>query len=213
MKVEVEKLATKVKDQLAVLITDLSKTCEALEGFVKEIFKDATKIAEKVNEWIGDTFDVAGYRKKLENEIKTAIDGSAKTIAEIKAAAAAAAARITEEAEARARQLAGTIQETVRDITGGADLADLARRADGVYQKGDSALRALRALGDPPKTNNLGFNRPRSRLRARRGEEAGNRHDAGIGAGQPRGRPGRGGRAGREGGRRTARTASASACR
>ena len=48
----------------------------------------------------------------------------------------------------------------MRDITGGADLADLAKRADGVYQKGDTALRALRVLGDPPKTNNLGFNRP-----------------------------------------------------
>jgi hypothetical protein len=160
LKAEVEQLATKVKDQLTILINELSKTCEALEGFVKEIFKDAQKIADKVNQWIGDTFDVAGYRKQLEDEVKSAIDGSAKTIVEIKAAAAAAAARVTERAEARARQLAGTIQETVRDITGGADLTDLARRADGVYQKGDTALRALRALGDPPKTNNLGFNRP-----------------------------------------------------
>ncbi|MER9565791.1 hypothetical protein [Mesorhizobium sp. M0571] len=160
LKVGFDNLATTVRQQVAGLTDELSKSCDALEGFVRELFSGATAIADQLNKWIGDTFDIEGYKEQLNNELDKALKGTADTIAEIKAAAAQAAARVTAEAEARARQLAGTIQETVRDITGGADLADLTRRADGFYQKGDNALRALRALGDPPKTDSLGFNRP-----------------------------------------------------
>jgi hypothetical protein len=149
-----------VENELKQLISRYSNSCEAIEGFISEILKEGQQVAETIDGWICDALDIGNYDTEFTKIVNAAIDKPAKTIAEIKANAAKAAADFARESEAHARQLVGSIQETVRDVTGGADLQDLARRADGVYQKGDTALRALRALGDPPKTNNLGFNRP-----------------------------------------------------
>jgi hypothetical protein len=100
-----------------------------------------------------------GLKKQLESELPKAVEQAAQTIAEIKQAVAAKAAELTREAEARVREVTGELQQSVRDALG-ADLETIAQRAEGIYQKGDTALHAIRALGDPPKTDSLGFNRP-----------------------------------------------------
>lgn len=137
------------------LTTKLREQCEKLEGFANTALADVAKAVK-------DALDLGSYATELRVELLAAVDAvsdAAGTIAEIKASVAAKAAEITREAERRGRQLLGSIQETVRQGTG-LDLNEASQRAAGIYQKGDASLRALRALGDPPKTDSLGFNRP-----------------------------------------------------
>jgi hypothetical protein len=140
-------------DKLAKFVTD---KCEKLVGDVEKLKTEALK---QLNERIAATLKPEIYRLELEQKLKGAVATAGKTIAEIKAAVAAEAARVTREAEARVRQITGSIQQTVQNAVG-TDLATVAKRAEGVYQKGDNALRLIRAIGDPPKTDSLGFNRP-----------------------------------------------------
>ncbi len=160
VKSEIDRAITQVEAELAALIGKISPTCDAVDGFVNKILSGGGNAANQLNEALVSAIDVDGLHQQLTKDLITAISSGAATIAGIKASVSAKAAQITAEAEARGRQLAGAIQESVRDLTGGEDLAALAQRANGVYQKGDTALRALRALGDPPKSGGLGFNRP-----------------------------------------------------
>ncbi|HEY2294637.1 MAG TPA: hypothetical protein VGM86_28380, partial [Thermoanaerobaculia bacterium] len=142
--------------ETTVLIDKIQGVCAKLFAFVERIKSDAQKLIE---EKIAKALGVDDLRADLERQLKQTVDKAGQTIAEIKAAVAAEAARVTREAEARVRQIAGTIQQTVQNAVG-TDLATLEKRAEGVYQKGDNALRLIRAIGDPPKTDSLGFNRP-----------------------------------------------------
>lgn len=150
-----------IEEPLAALLNILSGTCAAVDGFANALIEATGSAAgDLVNQWLGDSLDIAGYEAAFKKSINEAIAAGEAGINDIKAAAASAAARFTEQAEASARQLAGSLQESLRDITGGASLEELARRADGIYQQGDSTLRALSALGNPPKTSNgIDYNR------------------------------------------------------
>jgi len=154
-------LARNIAEPLDALLVIVSATCEAIDGFAATLFDpSAANMGDTINKWIGDSIDIANYEVELKNTIKGAIAAGKTGIAEIKANAARAAAELTEKAETAARHLAGSLQESLRDITGGASLEDLARRADGVYQKGDKALRVLTALGNPPRSSDgMDYNR------------------------------------------------------
>lgn len=152
---DIDRAATAVSVPAQDLITQLRATCDKLEGFAKEIAEDA----KKAGDWIKRSLDLDKYKQDLKKEIDGIIQQGADTVDQLKARIADKAHELTRDAENRARQLVGAVQESVRDVTG-ASLDEIGTRAEGIYQKGDNALRALRALGDPPKTDHMGFNRP-----------------------------------------------------
>jgi hypothetical protein len=149
---EIDRATQQVRVAAVTLLDRLQIECDLLIGELKKIADDLTMA-------IGKTLDLDGLKKRLESELPKAVEQAAQTIAEIKQAVAAKAAELAREAEARVREVTGELQQSVRDALG-ADLETVAQRAEGIYQKGDTALHAIRALGDPPKTDSLGFNRP-----------------------------------------------------
>lgn len=151
--------ADKVKagvDQAALALTDeLKKACQVFEGFFAKLLTQTGELRK----WLDDSLDLDGYKAKLERELEDLIDAATGSYEDLKRQAAQKAAEITRDAENRARQLAGSMQESLRD-TLGTDPVELADQATRLYQQGSDTLRVLRALGDPPKTDRLGFNRP-----------------------------------------------------
>lgn len=152
---KLDSAATAVSIPAQDLINKLRATCDKLEGFAREIAENA----QKVGDWIKRSLDLDKYKQDLKNEIDGLIQQGADTVDKLKSEIADKAHELTRDVENRARQLVGAVQESVRDVTG-ASLEEIGSRAEGIYQKGDNALCALRALGDPPKTDHMGFNRP-----------------------------------------------------
>ncbi len=138
---------------------ELSATCEKIEGWLRDLLEDP---ANALKEQFERALDVARYgdelRTTLENEIDSVANDATDLVEAIKRRANQAAQRVSREVDERTRQLTGALQETARELTG-EDLTDLKRRADGIYQKGDAAIRAIRAIGDPPHREGIGFNK------------------------------------------------------
>ncbi|MCA1438037.1 methyl-accepting chemotaxis protein [Bradyrhizobium sp. BRP20] len=153
----------KTLDALAAGITaaivdvgkELKDACAVFDNFIGEIRKDAQKVAD----WLQNALDVDGYKKRLDDAVKQAINDAQGSIEDLKRRAAEEAERVTREVENRARQISGAVQETLRDALG-TDPVKLADQANRLYQEGSDTLRLLRAVGDPPQTDRLGFNRP-----------------------------------------------------
>jgi hypothetical protein len=137
------------------LCAALRTTCEEIEGRLAPLLADAQKLAG----WLAGTLDVAALQKQLDAELGEIIDSGAASVATLRAGLEAKAAEVARDAESRARQALASVQESVRDAVG-ADLETVARRAEGVYQKGDRAIRAFRALTDPPAVGVQALNRP-----------------------------------------------------
>ena len=148
--------AAKIRTMAETLIKEIENQCERL---TKEFERLATNAYEYVNDRLKEVIDVEYLRGELERDLKAAMGPTLDSIAAVKARVAAKAAEIARAADARARRVLATLQQKVQTVAG-SDLAEAARRAEGVYQKGDNALRLIRAVGDPPKTDSLGFNRP-----------------------------------------------------
>ncbi|KAB1070164.1 hypothetical protein [Methylobacterium planeticum] len=153
---------TAVRAELATkLVPALDATCATFEGFADEIGKTAGKAAD----WIKENLDVAGYREDLRHELHALIDrvegdldDVRKRAGEIRREAERRVAQLAGDVERRAREFAGSIQEGVRDALG-ADPVELADHGTRMFQQGSDTLRLIRAIGDPPKTDRLGFNR------------------------------------------------------
>ncbi|HEX7152266.1 MAG TPA: hypothetical protein VF618_12330 [Thermoanaerobaculia bacterium] len=156
LRVELEKIAATINKHADTVVSTITAKCEKLVGDASKLFADAKN---EIDRRMREALDLEFYRGELERQLRQAVTDATHTIAGIKAAVAAEAARVTRAVEERVRAVSGAVQQTVRDVVG-TDLADLARRADGIYQKGDNALRLIRAVGDPPKSDSLGFNRP-----------------------------------------------------
>ena len=149
--------ATAEVGQLAeALIKDITDQCSRIVGEFNDLAKDAIAY---VDERLKEAVDLDYLKHDLERDLKAVVGEATESLAVIKAKAAAKAAEVARAAEARVREAAATLQKKVQSVVG-ADLGEAARRAEGVYQKGDDALRLIRAVGDPPKTDSLGFNRP-----------------------------------------------------
>jgi hypothetical protein len=137
------------------LCAALRTSCEELEGRLVPLLGDAQKLAG----WLAGTLDVPALQQRLDDELGRLVDAGAATVATLRAGLEAKAAEVARAAEGRARQALASVQESVRDAVG-ADLETVARRAEGVYQKGDRAIRAFRALTDPPAVGVQALNRP-----------------------------------------------------
>jgi hypothetical protein len=146
---EIEKV---ILSSLDGVVGELRKQCDKLEGYL------SGKLA-KLGDSLKQALGLDDFESKLQNELTSVIDQGLDQIDELKQQVASRAAELTRNMENRGRQLLGALQDTARDLIG-SGLNDLERRGEGIYQQGDDAIRALRALGDPPKTDRMGFNRP-----------------------------------------------------
>jgi hypothetical protein len=149
---DLDQAAASVAATAGDLINQIGAVCERLNAEVRKLQTAAVDVIE-------DRIKEAINVEALKRDLKGLVDKEAASLADLKAKAAAKAAEIAREAEARVRNAAATIQQSVQKVVG-SDLGEAARRAEGVYQKGDETLRLLRAVGDPPHTDSLGFNRP-----------------------------------------------------
>ncbi|NKK01230.1 hypothetical protein GFL63_20980 [Rhizobium leguminosarum bv. viciae] len=152
---QVDALASQIVAQVGIVSRDLSDACAKFDGFIAELAHDAQQAAD----WLENALDLDGYRTRLIDDLTTEIGAAEASIDDIKRRVSEKAEEITRAVEGRARQIAGAIQETMRDSLG-SDPVELADQASRVYQQGSDTLRLLRAVGDPPNTDRLGFNRP-----------------------------------------------------
>lgn len=134
------------------LTAALSEQCAKIDALL-------AKALDNIEDYLKNVLDCDGLKRDIEGQIGKILENATTTVADVKAQVAAAAARLAREAEGRGRAILGSLQQSVRDAAG-MDLNEVGARALGVYQSGDRALRAVRALGEPPKTDSLGFNRP-----------------------------------------------------
>jgi hypothetical protein len=145
-----------VKAAIKNVAGELKDACGVFDSFINSFIKDG---AGKIADWLEHALDLDGTQQHLTDAINDAIGDAQGSIEDLKRRAAEAAADVTRQVENRARQIAGAVHETVRDALG-TDPVVLADQANRIYQQGSDTLRLLRAVGDPPKTDRLGFNRP-----------------------------------------------------
>ncbi|MGO7335701.1 hypothetical protein [Rhizobium leguminosarum] len=148
-------LAATARQNTDGLIKDLTGACDALEGFARPLLGQLEQLGARLKE----VLDLEALQEKLETALADAVTGADATLADIKRKVAAAAEDVTREAENRARQFAGAVQESIQDGIG-IDPVLLADQAQRAFQQGGETLQLLRAVGDPPKTDTLGLNRP-----------------------------------------------------
>lgn len=107
-------------------------------------------IAAKLRAAVADAIDTALADAKQDVD---------RLVEDIKAEVYAVAADTVRDIETRGRQLLGSLQSSVTEALG-TDPAALADEAKRLAQEGSDVLRLIRAVGDPPKTDRLGLNRP-----------------------------------------------------
>lgn len=150
-----DKAAGTVQLCVGLLVQRLGSACSTLEGFAAPLLKELEKLGDRLK----DALDLKRYEAELQERLKQAVNDADAQLDAIKRQVSAEAERIGREVENRARQLSGALQESIRDQIG-VDPVLLADRAQRAYQQGGDTLRLLRAVGDPPKTDGLGLNRP-----------------------------------------------------
>jgi hypothetical protein len=151
-----DSVAVQVNAAIDKVAGELKDACGVFDNFVNSFIQDG---AGKIADWLDHALDLDGTQQRLTKAINDAIGEAEGSIEDLKRRAAEAAADVTRQVENRARQIAGAVHETVRDALG-TDPVLLADQANRIYQQGSDTLRLLRAVGDPPKTDRLGFNRP-----------------------------------------------------
>ncbi|MEW6643647.1 MAG: methyl-accepting chemotaxis protein [Pseudomonadota bacterium] len=149
-------VAVQVNAAIDKVAGELKDACGQFDSFINSFFQNG---AGKIADWLEHALDLDGTQQRLVKDINDAIGAVDGSIEDLKRRAAEVAADVTRQVENRARQIAGAVHETVRDALG-TDPAQLADQANRIYQQGNDTLRLLRAVGDPPKTDRLGFNRP-----------------------------------------------------
>jgi hypothetical protein len=138
------------------LIKSLTDGCKAIEGKMGELLAGA-KAA------FGQMADLENYKAQLKNRIETAIDSvtnqAADALAQLQNAVSGEVQQISQAIDSRVRRFTDSVQDSIRD-TFGTDPQTAAENAQRIFQQGADTLRLFRALGDPPKADRLGFNRP-----------------------------------------------------
>jgi hypothetical protein len=132
------------------LANKVSSVCTQFDDELAKVYSTA----QAAESWIKQTLD--GYTDRIDDALSQ-LSGDAEQIIQN---AQDAVTGVGREMEARARELMGGIQQRAADYLGGRDPSDLLKEGKSVFQQGTDTLRLLRALGDPPKTDQLGFNRP-----------------------------------------------------
>lgn len=175
----VEEAVDRVVAELQLLIDDLERQANELVAGAVGPLHDAANTFEAllrdlISRPIGGDFGreiLAAYgldqAEAVAAQILAAADvaiagvraGANRVVEDIKRGVYAAAAEATREIEDRGRQFLGSLQTSVTDALG-KDPDALADQATRLAQEASDVLRLLRAVGDPPKTDRLGLNRP-----------------------------------------------------
>jgi hypothetical protein len=148
----VGKLLKDEKASIDKAVDQIAATCAQFEGALDDAIQN-------VDAWLDKNVDIAAYKADLKRAIQNAQAEAKTAVDELKRRATAAAAEITREVEGRAREFVGAVQQTVREAIG-TDPEALGQEAVRLYQQGSETLRLVRAVGDPPRADSLGFNRP-----------------------------------------------------
>ncbi|WAC26596.1 hypothetical protein [Ancylobacter sp. SL191] len=141
-------LAPKVEDQAAHLSAELKRAVAGAQGNAAAIEQQIHSLANALIAQIDVVFDQIGHGLATVDKLR----------AEVEATVARHARAITDRVDGvldgvgeELSRRAGVRQE---DIDAGIN------RARDLYQEGDNVLRLIRAVGEPPKGDTLGFNRP-----------------------------------------------------
>jgi hypothetical protein len=136
------------------LTTKASGVCAAIEGVIDSAYETLSG----AQDWIDN--QLASYQAQLDH----ALDQIADDAAQLAQTAQDAITQAGRQMEARVRETLGGIQQRAADYLNGRDptqaVTQAWTQATNTYQQGSDTLRLFRALGDPPKTDQLGFNRP-----------------------------------------------------
>ena len=155
----IDEILTAARAYLVEIGAVAAPATDLVAGLKKQIaapLDAATSVEDEIKAQI-DAFADA-----LIAEIDTIADEADKARAEIEAAVAEQARRIAGRLESYLggveRELGRQLGVQPGDIIDGVTTA--ADKARYLYQEGDNVFRLIRAVGDPPKTDSLGFNRP-----------------------------------------------------
>jgi len=147
---------TKINDAVQVLFI----AANAIEDLLRSALKD--NLSETVMAAFGldqPEAIAAQVRAAAMDAVESVTEGVNGYLEEVKSAVYARAAEATRQIEERGRQLLGSVQSSVTDALG-TDPTVLADQATRLAQEGSDVLRLIRAVGDPPKNDRLGLNRP-----------------------------------------------------
>ena len=146
-------LSANVNAAKSALTTTASGLCAAIEDKIDLIYQTSG-----AQDWIDK--QLAGFEAQLDH----ALDAIADDAVQLAQSAQDAITGVGRQMEARARETLGGLQQRAADYLNDRDptkeVTQAWTQATYTYQQGSDTLRLLRALGDPPKTDQLGFNRP-----------------------------------------------------
>ncbi|PDS69868.1 hypothetical protein CO651_21885 [Rhizobium phaseoli] len=156
----IDQLESAARAKVAAAVDVLFAAASAIEDFVRSALKDNFSDTVRAAFGLDQSEAIA---KQVEAAAMAAIDSIQQTgdryLEDVKAEIYARAADATRQIEGRGRQLLGSVQSSVAEALG-RDPAALADQATRLAQEGSDVLRLIRAVGDPPKNDRLGLNRP-----------------------------------------------------
>ncbi len=144
-------------------LDQIAEAVNSLNEIVRDLLANTNKYTDAIKFALGIADGGSALSKEIEKKINEAIDaitdGTEQAVERIKAAAQVRAEEVARELEGRTRELLGAAQVAATEFLG-TDPAKIADQAVRIAQEGADVLQLLRALGDPPKSDRLGLNRP-----------------------------------------------------
>lgn len=163
---EIDRAEQAVRALIDAAIKTLVDAANALEKMLTDILEDSTGFQQRLAEVFG-LGHPAAIAKRIENAVAVALEdaaneasaGTRRFLEDAKAKIYEEAATATREIEQRGRQLLGSLQSSVAEAIG-TDPVAAGEATIRLAQEGSDVLRVIRAVGDPPKADRLGLNRP-----------------------------------------------------
>lgn len=159
VRTEIDRLEALARANIAAAVEVLFAAANAIE----------TLLRSTVNDLAGSVLSAFGLdqpgaiAQQVQAAAEAAIDSikqdGERYLEQVKAEIYKEAAAATRKIEERGRQLLGSIQSSVSEALG-TDPVALADQAVRLAQEGSDVLKLIRAVGDPPKNDRLGLNRP-----------------------------------------------------
>ena len=163
---EIQSLVRAQLDDLKQLGELLAAEIAAAMAGLQELFQEWLKSGDALFGALENALGMSELRDALEEEIEDLIndfkfDGVPVTrqIDALKEEIQHRTDSLVNQATETAQQVTGSLQELAAD-TLGTDPVELADQARRLAQEGSEALQLIRAIGDPPETDQLGMNRP-----------------------------------------------------
>lgn len=157
---KIDQFEAEAKATIAAAVKVLFDAANAIENLLRSVLKDSLEDTVLGAFGLDQPEAIAAQiQQAAEEAIASVKQGGERYLEEVKAAVYAKAAEATRQIEERGRQLLGSLQSSVTEALGTDPMA-LADQATRLAQEGSDVLRLIRAVGDPPKNDRLGLNRP-----------------------------------------------------